>query len=147
VSKYEPFDGWKGLHENLAHLFTLKIAACEDECTHSRFQNGGAFKLSITDSVILCQNNPSPLPHFSEPIFVSFIWGKMVIMNLYFNTCLTKCSRDFSLAQGSVKEENGRLTPLGLVARNGSPLRFRTVGGHNRLLSHPLILRPCSAQQ
>ena len=124
-------DFGKRLDEYLCHFWATDSADREHERSHFRAPQGIAFHVPVADSLVLCQDEPTFPPNFFEPILISCVWRKMVIMHFDPNSRLAQRGSNFLPTDRAIQEKDGDVSQFRTGIQTGSRLRFRSVDGRS----------------
>ena len=108
--------GWEGMHKGLCHRRARQAPSHKHECPYARLDEGCPFMEAMTDTVIVCEHNPTALAYCLEPGFVAGILGKMVIMQLDCYPCLSEGIRYDMLAETAMHK-----APCGRTLKTFAP--------------------------
>lgn len=85
---HKSLNSWKGPNEYFSHLCPLKVTSRQHESTDPCPLKSSHFWPAISDSTILREHNPSSASDLSEPLLVSLIGWKVVIVDADIGTRL-----------------------------------------------------------
>lgn len=97
---------------------------------------------AIAEHLILSQDYPPSLAHFTEPVFILSVGREVVLVNMDGEAVHAENLGNNPIAEGAIDEVGDGPTRLsGARARSGSLPQCLTARGRNRLPSLPLIRR------
>jgi hypothetical protein len=82
VSDGETTDCGQGFDEDCGHFLAREIPSRQHKGRHTRRQQGCQLSAAVANPPILREHDPSSSANFPEPVSVSFIRGKVVVVNL-----------------------------------------------------------------
>jgi len=107
VFREELGNGGESLHEDLGHFIPVEVTGRKNKCTDSRIHQGGALKVSVSDTVIFGKNDPPVQSRVSQPFFVFGGGMEMVVVDLHRDACLAQRRCNSILAERPIEEKNG----------------------------------------
>ena len=72
----------EGLHKCHSHRRARQASPDKNKCPHSSLDEGCPLMEAMSDMVIPREDNPAASPHFREPLHITRVLRKMLIMRL-----------------------------------------------------------------
>lgn len=103
----KPSDTGQSVYKDLRHFVALQIRWREDKCSHACLHERQPFHMSVSDAMVLGQDDPTMLSDLSKPDFILGIRGKVIIVDMDRSTGLAERCSYALFPQRTIEEENG----------------------------------------
>ncbi len=136
------------LCEYRRHFSSRETLLAEEERVNTGTFQCRTFKLTLSDVLVLRQDNPTASPNLSQPLDVCSGILEVGGMNLNSEAVNAQCIGDNLVPEASIEEEDeiARQQPL-TEARSELHPQFPIVCDHNRPRARRCFHPPCSAER